>query len=87
MQEKAKPFKYFNMWSQDDDFLNIGKESWMKPVKGCYMHQLVEKLRRLRPLLRGLNRKKFSGISEKVMSYEEELKSIRLQLSSRMNDE
>lgn len=51
-----KPFKYFNMWSSLPSFLERVGNYWSMPVKGTPMFCLVSKLKRLKPVLREVNR-------------------------------
>lgn len=70
-----KPFRYFNMWSSVPEFLMKVKQSWDVPVMGNPMYCLMEKLKRLKPVLKGINRDKFSNIERRV---EEDKKRLNL---------
>ncbi|XP_050207366.1 uncharacterized protein LOC126656792 [Mercurialis annua] len=62
----AKPFKFFNMWMDNEKFIDILKEVWGVDVTGCAMFNLVQKLKNLKVRLKDLNQNQFSGISLKV---------------------
>ncbi|XP_074320955.1 uncharacterized protein LOC141657573 [Silene latifolia] len=57
-------FRYFNMWGQAPEFLDIVHSEWNKVVKGVKMYQVVCKLKSLKKPLKGLNRQKFSDIEK-----------------------
>lgn len=59
---KKKSFRYFNMWSFAEDFLDIIKVNWSIPISSVPMFQIVYKLRRLKGLLKTLNKEKFGDI-------------------------
>ncbi|CAI9117309.1 OLC1v1018679C1 [Oldenlandia corymbosa var. corymbosa] len=62
----SKSFRFFNMWCQSKEFLKLVKELWEKPMQGISMYRLVVKLKRLKPVLKHLNRTQFSDIQLKM---------------------
>ncbi|CAI9090218.1 OLC1v1024944C1 [Oldenlandia corymbosa var. corymbosa] len=65
MVQRPKPFKFFNMWAQDQHFRPMVQQSWLLPVKGTAMFTLVTKLKRLKRELKFLNKHKFAYIQLK----------------------
>ncbi|XP_074299986.1 uncharacterized protein LOC141631182 [Silene latifolia] len=61
-ERKKTPFKYFNMWSLDENFLEVVNEGWQIPVHGTPMYQVMQKLKSVKRGLRQLNRANFSDI-------------------------
>ncbi|XP_074277115.1 uncharacterized protein LOC141600765 [Silene latifolia] len=57
-------FRYFNMWGQASDFLDIVRSEWEESIMGCKMFQVVSKLKCLKKPLKQLNRAKFSDIEK-----------------------
>ncbi|XVE49746.1 hypothetical protein DITRI_Ditri01bG0106000 [Diplodiscus trichospermus] len=78
--QPAKPFKFYNFWAKHSDFLGVVEESWKLPVKGNPMKILYNKLRRLKPELKKLNKAHFSDISFRVNQKIEELVQIQKQI-------
>lgn len=62
LSRMKKPFKYFNMWGQDSKFLEKVRDCWVSPILGTPMFQVVTKLKKLKPILKALNREGFSEI-------------------------
>ncbi|XP_039071720.1 uncharacterized protein LOC120218899 [Hibiscus syriacus] len=73
---KPKPFKFFNCWTANENFLRVVKDSWLEQCGGNTMQLLFNKLKRLNPLLKELNRSHFSDISSRVVVKRAELESI-----------
>lgn len=45
---RPKPFRFFNMWSQSENFMEIVQTDWQRNVQGCAMFQVVTKLKRMK---------------------------------------
>ncbi|GJV78853.1 hypothetical protein Tco_1514723 [Tanacetum coccineum] len=52
--EKHKPFKFFNFLTFKSTFLNLVSNSWQQQVDGCYMFQVVSKMKSMKKPLRKL---------------------------------
>lgn len=49
VRESEPPsFRFFNMWTLDDQFGEIVHSSWQKQVQGCLMYQAAKKLKLLK---------------------------------------
>ncbi|KAK9732711.1 hypothetical protein RND81_04G016700 [Saponaria officinalis] len=57
-------FKYFNMWSSAPEFEATVRQGWDLQVKGTPMFNVVQKLKKLKGSLKGLNRELFSNIEQ-----------------------
>ncbi|GAA0166144.1 hypothetical protein LIER_43748 [Lithospermum erythrorhizon] len=64
----TRPFKFFNMWTKHQEFLDICATNWVKIVYGSAQFKLCIKLKALKKPLQVLNRKEFGGISQKASS-------------------
>jgi hypothetical protein len=66
-------FKFFNMWADHPQFLEVTLQSWNNPVSGSYMFTLCRKLKCLKRPLKELNKLHFSHISKRVAHAEKDL--------------
>ncbi|XP_048492953.1 uncharacterized protein LOC125493541 [Beta vulgaris subsp. vulgaris] len=60
--EKARPFKFCNMWALDDSFLDIVQTGWQVRIEGVPMFRVVSKLKKLKQSLKMLHKHKFSQV-------------------------
>ncbi|GAA0174530.1 hypothetical protein LIER_27904 [Lithospermum erythrorhizon] len=67
-EDGSRPFKFFNMWTNHPDFLDICATHWRKRVYGSAQFKICTKLKALKNPLQALNIKKFGGISQKASS-------------------
>ncbi|RAL46312.1 hypothetical protein DM860_015305 [Cuscuta australis] len=81
------PFKFCDMWCLDPSFSKIVQSVWNQKMEGRYMFQLSQKLRMMKPLLRSLNRSKFSHIYQQCNLLREELFQIQEALKVNTNCE
>uniref|UniRef100_A0A803PUR3 Reverse transcriptase domain-containing protein n=1 Tax=Cannabis sativa TaxID=3483 RepID=A0A803PUR3_CANSA len=65
-----KPFRYINIWKPNPQFESMVVDSWRIGVLGSRMYQVVVKLRRLKEVLKKLNREGI--IHNKIFSIEDE---------------
>ena len=71
-------FKFFNMWTEHEKFLQIVADHWCRVINGSPMFILCAKLRSLKRPLRILNQQHFGHISERVAKASAELEQIQL---------
>ncbi|XP_048502961.1 uncharacterized protein LOC125498736 [Beta vulgaris subsp. vulgaris] len=57
-----KPFRFFNMWVYRDGFMELVKDVWQRPMNGCKMFQVTQKLKIMKAELKKFNREGFSDI-------------------------
>lgn len=74
---KRKPFRYFKMWSLLPNFKEKLKENWEPKTRGVPMFLLVTKLKRLKGLLKQMNRKEFANIQ--VAAEQAKAEMVRVQ--------
>lgn len=43
--EGKRPFRFYNMWVTGDGFLDIVKEVWQRPMSGCPMFKVTQKVK------------------------------------------
>jgi hypothetical protein len=65
-QNIKKPFRFFDMWMDHDEFMPLVKKVWDQNSGGCPMYQLCCKLRKLKQELKLFNLTHFSNISNRV---------------------
>ncbi|XP_062112848.1 uncharacterized protein LOC133824003 [Humulus lupulus] len=68
-----KPFRYFRMWKDADDFDERIAKSWQEGVEGTEMYKLTVKLKRLKKILKCINKEGFHEIHKAEMIAKEEL--------------
>ncbi|XP_062114228.1 uncharacterized protein LOC133825279 [Humulus lupulus] len=68
-----KPFRYFRMWKDADEFGERIAKCWQKGVEGTEMYQLTVKLKRLKQILKSINKEGFHEIHKAEMIAKEEL--------------
>ncbi|KAL9391725.1 hypothetical protein Peur_015645 [Populus x canadensis] len=64
-QNIKKPFRFFDMWMDHDEFMPLVKKVWDQNSGGCPMYQLCCKLRKLKQELKLFNMAHFSNISDR----------------------
>ena len=47
-----KPFKFYNFWTNNANFINIISNVWLTMIPGCKSFQIQEKLKLLKPVLK-----------------------------------
>ncbi|XP_057250672.1 uncharacterized protein LOC130591389 [Beta vulgaris subsp. vulgaris] len=69
------PFKYYKMWSNAPNFLDIVRSSWSIMVQGTLMFQVVQKLKNTKLALKKLNREGYSDIQcRDIQAYQKLIK-------------
>lgn len=61
-------FRFYNMWISADSFYSLVQANWDKPVQGCTMFRVVQRLKWLKTDLKQLNREGFSRIWGSTLS-------------------
>lgn len=63
----CKPFKYFHHLADHPQYAELVREGWQfTQIEGTCQFKLVRSFKLLKPVLRGLNRRHYSGISQRV---------------------
>jgi hypothetical protein len=63
---RNRSFKFFNMWANHSQFLELTEQCWNTPIYGYYMFTLCQKLKLLKRPLKELNKLYYSHISQRV---------------------
>ncbi|XP_057248940.1 uncharacterized protein LOC130590496 [Beta vulgaris subsp. vulgaris] len=63
---KPKSFRFYNMWMDALDFMAKVQATWGINVDGVAMYKVVSKLKKLKPVLKALNKSKFSDIENEA---------------------
>ncbi|XP_062093665.1 uncharacterized protein LOC133799682 [Humulus lupulus] len=80
MNSGTKPFRYFNMWADHDEFKATVLQSWTKPVTAQGLDRIMVKLRRLRPILRHFNKFVIGDIDHKFQVAKDTYNMAQIQL-------
>ncbi|XP_062113186.1 uncharacterized protein LOC133824323 [Humulus lupulus] len=76
----TRPFKYFNMWADHQDFRNTVLCNWSKPIASSGSQQIVKKLKRLKPVLLQFNKVKVGDVAKKISEAKIKYQQARLYL-------
>ncbi|XP_010675370.1 uncharacterized protein LOC104891383 [Beta vulgaris subsp. vulgaris] len=72
-----RPFKFCNMWCHYTAMMEAVKAEWRKPVLGCPMFKVVEKLKRVKGALRALKKQGFGEAEVELTKSTEELAKVQ----------
>lgn len=64
-----KPFRFFNIWASSDGFLDLVRDVWQRPVTGCRMYKVTQKMKMLKIELKKYNQAGFSDIQAKLSRF------------------
>lgn len=62
---KKRPFKFLDMWTSHEKFMNIIKKGWKDDITGTKMFKVVNKMKRLKKGLKQLNKEAFAEVDVK----------------------
>ncbi|XP_022849901.1 uncharacterized protein LOC111371993 [Olea europaea var. sylvestris] len=79
-ENKRKPFRFFNMSSNHENFHDVVQNYWEKEIRGTKQFILCKKLHSLKGELRKFNEKHFSHISSRAKTATSVLKTVQLEL-------
>lgn len=77
---KKRAFTYCNMWSSHSSYVRVVRDCWETQISGCYMFQIVKKLKKQKQKLRTLHKQNFSNIEEAVKINRGKLQCLQAQL-------
>ncbi|XP_020266380.1 uncharacterized protein LOC109841859 [Asparagus officinalis] len=80
--EVKRPFKFFKMWISHPDFLSTVRSVWDQVVTGYKMYIFHTKLKKLKPVLKELNKRHFMNISEQVLRAKNDLVEVQEDMSN-----
>ncbi|KAL0332772.1 UNVERIFIED_CONTAM: hypothetical protein Scaly_2178700 [Sesamum calycinum] len=79
---KPKPFRFFNMWADHQDFMATVENGWNLNVDGTAQFCLCRKLKALKGHLKAFNNLHFSHISVRAKDADLALQDAQIQLES-----
>jgi hypothetical protein len=82
-----KIFKFLNIWAEHEEFKDVVLKNWRADIRGCEMFKLCKNQKGLKIHLKGLNRRHFSHIKERVERAEEELSTFQSRLHDNPADD
>ncbi|KAK9750638.1 hypothetical protein RND81_02G209900 [Saponaria officinalis] len=77
-----RSFKYFNMWSMDEKFIQLVTGCWNIRIHGTPMYQLVQKTKNVKKELMTLNRGRFSDVENRYTIACKALESVQLNMQA-----
>ncbi|KAL9232505.1 hypothetical protein vseg_007613 [Gypsophila vaccaria] len=84
--QPSRTFKYFNMWGSAENFNQIIRKEWSRDIPGHPMFKVVQKIKKLKPALKELNRDRFSDIEMQAINLEEKIKGLQEELGQNPNN-
>nr|XP_004253227.1 uncharacterized protein LOC101244567 [Solanum lycopersicum] len=80
-------FKFFNVWTEHESFMEIVETIWKKEYGYNKMKQVWCKLKDLQHVLKQLNRKEFKCIGKQIDMARIEVANVQIQLNEQVTDE
>ncbi|OVA05573.1 Endonuclease/exonuclease/phosphatase [Macleaya cordata] len=77
-----KPFRFFNCWAEEPDFLDLVKSAWEVRIRGTPMFRLVSKLKVLKDKLIVWKRDRFCNYSTQVQQAKSQMESLQRALQA-----
>jgi hypothetical protein len=75
-----KPFKFFNIWSEHQNFLAWIEEAWAIEVAGSPMFKLYSRLKAVKAKMKGVNKDIYGCIAQKVLVARQNLEAVQMRL-------
>lgn len=69
-----RPFRFWNMWTDHENFKVVVNSSWKQPV---FSSSAIQKLKRLKPILKDWNRYVFGNVSLEIATLQKKLTDIQ----------
>ncbi|XP_070045261.1 uncharacterized protein [Nicotiana tomentosiformis] len=79
-EQVAMSFKLYNYLADHPEFMAIVETTWSRPDNSIPMVKVWKKLQKLKVELKKLNKKEFSGLSDKVKKTKEKLQVLQSQM-------
>ncbi|VFR01060.1 unnamed protein product, partial [Cuscuta campestris] len=80
LNQRTRPFKFYNMWLKHENFDMVIRENWNQWVNGTRQYRLCVKLKKLKQPLRLLNKQHFAHISQRAESARKEYSHLMQEL-------
>ena len=77
---RARPFKYYKMWQSIPNFHDLIRNDWQERVIGTPMFIVVMKLKRLKNLLRRINKESYCDVKREAEKSKEDLETSQQML-------
>ncbi|XP_056691817.1 uncharacterized protein [Spinacia oleracea] len=81
-----RPFRFFNMWANAENFIDVVQTNWEKPVFGCTMYRILQRLKWLKVDLKQMNKEGFSNVEAENTKLYSNLLQIQARLHATPND-
>lgn len=78
--KKAKPFKFLDMWTTHEIFLDMVNKAWQTKIPGIKIYKVVSKMRLLKKDLKKLNREAFADIDIQYAKLNNQLVKVQEQI-------
>ncbi|XP_056688085.1 uncharacterized protein [Spinacia oleracea] len=60
--QQKKPFRFYNMWIDSECFIPLVETNWNKPVHGCHMFRVLQRLKWIKAEFKLLNKTCFHSV-------------------------
>lgn len=77
---KPRPFRFLNVWTDQANFLWVVREAWEVELRGSLLSVLASKLKKVKAALKRWNKKYFGDIFQRVKLTELKLEEVEIKL-------
>ncbi|KAL9247570.1 hypothetical protein vseg_020988 [Gypsophila vaccaria] len=84
--QRKRSFKYFNMWGASDKFLPLLHQHWNKDLPSTHMFKLARNLKLLKPVLKELNKERYSDIEINTDAMEQKGRNMQEEIGQDPNN-
>uniref|UniRef100_A0A803Q963 Reverse transcriptase domain-containing protein n=1 Tax=Cannabis sativa TaxID=3483 RepID=A0A803Q963_CANSA len=81
-----KPFRYFNMWKKAIEYDKVVTKAWEEVITGTKMYCIVQKLKRVKLVLKSINQTGFTDSQKTMLSTREALAELQAKLNKEPQD-
>ncbi|GKU98349.1 hypothetical protein SLEP1_g11364 [Rubroshorea leprosula] len=87
MNEKPRPFRFFNAWSKDENFLDMVREAWSVDIQGCPMFVVLQKLKLVKQKMKQLHKNRYGNLEGRIKDMTAELQNVQASMQNALFDE
>ncbi|XP_062088962.1 uncharacterized protein LOC133795529 [Humulus lupulus] len=77
---RIRPFRFYNFWINHEEFHRTVLESWSKPAGGYGLQQVLQKLKRLKPVLSLFNKQQVGDVVQHYTAAKQRYESAQYML-------
>ncbi|GLT50971.1 hypothetical protein SLA2020_244230 [Shorea laevis] len=87
LNDKPRPFRFYNAWSKDENFLDLVRETWSLDIQGCPMFVVVQKLKLVKQKLKQLHKNRYGNLEGRIKDMAAELQTVQASMQNALFDE